>query len=310
MSKVAVVKDLEDRRRGLARALGLIEDDILANLHGKPRILIKPNFVSAYSYLSATPVECVEEIVKLLLSLTNVKEIVLAETPTIGSFREAIERFGYKMLKDTYGVELCDLDGYGFDEVEVVDGMGRSFTIPVSKLVMDADFRISAVRPKTHDVVVVTLTIKNIVVGSIKSGSRHLIHQGYWQINYNIAKIATYVIPHLAVVDGFEAMEGDGPVKGRPRKWGVYFASTNPVSLDSIVAYAMGFDVYDVGYLYILSLWGYGEINPDRIGLIGDPLVEVATTFKPHRRFREQLRWRDHIDTIMKLPRGLRASAS
>lgn len=303
MGKVSVVKDLEDRCRGLVKALMLIKDEIIEKIPGKARVVIKPNFVSAYRYLSATPVKCVEETVKFISTFMDPRELIIAESPTIGSFREAVERFGYKALKDRYDVELCDLDGYGYEEVEVVDKNGTPIHIPISKLIVESDFRVSAVRPKTHDVVVVTLSLKNMVVGSIRRGYRQLIHQGYWQINYNIARIAVHVMPNLAIVDGYEAMEGDGPVNGNPKRWGVYFASINPISLDSIVASAMGFDVYDIGYLYILSVWGYGEIDPGKIQTIGDPLSDIKTSFKPHRSIKDQLSWRKYIDDIMKLPK-------
>jgi len=303
MNRVSIVVDPMDRTRGIAKALTLIEDEVKGMLTSSARIIVKPNFVSAYNYLSATPIECVEETLKFLLTLTDPKELIIAESPTIGSFKEAVDRFGYKTLKDKYNVELCDLDEYGYEEIEVIDRGGNPLYIPVSKLILESDFRVSAVRPKTHDVVVVTLSLKNMVVGSIRRRYRQLIHQGYWQINYNIAKIAVYVMPHLAVVDGYEAMEGDGPVNGTPKRWGVYFASTNPVSLDSTVAYAMGFNVYDIGYLYILSLWGYGELDLGRIAFIGNSLHEAITSFKPHRSFNEQLSWKKYMDRIVKLPK-------
>jgi uncharacterized protein (DUF362 family) len=300
---ISVIKDMEDRRRGLKKSLNLIEDDVRRILPGKARILIKPNFVSAYNPPSATPVECVDEVLEFLLTLTNPKEIIVSESPTIGSFGEAARRYGYMGLKDKYGVELYDLDGYGYEEVEISDSRGAPLTIPVSKLVLESNFRVSPVRPKTHDVVVVTLTIKNMVVGSVKRGYRRLIHQGYWQINYNIARIAVKVMPHLAVVDGYEAMEENGPVHGNLRRWGVYFASTNPVSLDSAVAFAMGFNPSDIGYLYLLSTWNYGELNPNKMNIFGEDLNAVRTAFKPHRDFRNQVSWKKHMDALIKLPK-------
>ncbi len=300
---VSVIKDPEDRRRGVRRSLNLIEEEVRRILPGKPRILIKPNFVSAYNPPSATPVECVDEILDFLLAHANPKEIIVSESPTIGSFWEAARRYGYVGLKDKYGVELCDLDEYGHEEFEITDDRGAFLTIPVSKLVLESDFRVSPVRPKTHDVVVVTLTIKNMVVGSVKRGYRRLIHQGYWQINYNIARIAVKVMPHLAVVDGYEAMEGNGPVHGNIRRWGAYFASTNPVSLDSAVAFAMGFNPSDIGYLYLLSAWNCGEINPDKINILGENLDAVKTAFKPHGDFRNQVGWKKYMDALMRLPK-------
>lgn len=289
-----MVKDLENKR-GVRRALDLIRGDVHRVLPSNARILIKPNFVSAYDPLSATPAECVEETLKFLLDMVNPREIIVAESPTIGRFDEAVKSYGYARLREKYGVELCDLEEHGYEVVEVEDDKGLPLSLPISKIVLESDFRVSPVRPKTHDVAIVTLAIKNMVVGSIKRGYRRLIHKGYWQINYLIAKIATKIMPHLAVVDGYEAMEGNGPVGGDLKRWGAYFASTNPVSLDSIVAFAMGFNPGDIGYLYLLSRWGYGEIDPEKINIVGDGLSTVATVFKPHKNFKRQLEWKRGI---------------
>lgn len=300
---VSVIKDLEDRSRGVRRSLNLIEENVHRILPGRARVLIKPNFVSAYNPPSATPVECVDEILKFLLALTDPKEIIVSESPTMGSFGEAVRRYGYMGLKDKYGVEICDLDEYKHEEVEIADSRGFPLTVPVSKLSLESDFRVSPARPKAHDVAVVTLTIKNMVVDSIKRGYRRLIHQGYWQINYNIARIAVKDMPHLAVVGVHEAMEENGPMRGDLRRWGAYFASINPVSLDSAVAFAMGFNPSDVGYLYLLSKWDQGELNPKKMDIVGEDLDAVRTVFKPHRDFRNQISWKKHMDVLMKLPK-------
>ena len=42
--------------------------------------------------------------------------------------------------------------------------------IPLSKTMSDTPFLASITRPKTHDTVVVTLGIKNVVVGAISGG--------------------------------------------------------------------------------------------------------------------------------------------
>ncbi|HTY61890.1 MAG TPA: DUF362 domain-containing protein [Acidobacteriota bacterium] len=81
---------------------------------------------------------------------------------------------------------------------------------------------------KTHDMVVATFSLKNVVVGSaIKEpapapgvmgiSDKPIIHGGgVLGINYNLAALAPRLHPHLAVIDSFEGMEGDGPISGTP----------------------------------------------------------------------------------------------
>ncbi len=73
------------------------------------------------------------------------------------------------------------------------------------------------------------------------------MRRGYSSINYNIALLTTKMMPDLGVVDGVVGMKGNGAVSGEPKKWGVVFASTNPVNLDAAVAYDMGFNPRDIG---------------------------------------------------------------
>ncbi|MEM0005532.1 MAG: hypothetical protein QW406_01550, partial [Ignisphaera sp.] len=72
---------------GVRRVLELIADEITATVRDRQKFLIKPNFVSATTYLAATPLETVEAILDFIYSRFSVSEVVVAESPTIGSFR-------------------------------------------------------------------------------------------------------------------------------------------------------------------------------------------------------------------------------
>jgi uncharacterized protein (DUF362 family) len=295
---VAIVKNFNSLE-GTGEVLSLIDDEIKTVVGSRRKFLIKPNFVSAYNYLAVTPVETVEAVLQYLYKRFDISEILIAETPTIGSMETAIRNFGYDKLKNRYAVEFVDLEDYDYERISLVDEHGHDYDVYVSKLLFDKSFvRISVCRAKTHDYVVVTLSIKNVVVGSIRKGMRYEIHRGYLSINYAIAKLATYLMPDLGVVDGVEGMEGNGPVSGIPKRWGAIFASTNPVNLDVVVTYAMGFDPKDVGYLYILSMWNYGEIDVNKIKVIGESIENVRTKFKPHSTYREQLSWKKYMNKL------------
>ena len=100
-----------------------------------------------------------------------------------------------------------------------------------------------------------------MVMGAIQSPHKWKVHQGYGAINLSIAELAELLMPHLAVIDGLEGMEGNGPVNGTPVKWGIFIAGTNAVEVDVLTTWLMGFDPKDVGYLYILHKKDRGRIN-------------------------------------------------
>ncbi|MEL9940522.1 MAG: DUF362 domain-containing protein [Ignisphaera sp.] len=291
---VSIVRTF-DHYKGSLNALELIEGEIREVVDNRRKFLIKPNFVSTTTYLAATPIETVEAILYFISSRFEPSEILIGESPSMGPLKDALKNFGYHRIKNLYReVEFVDLDDYDQQRFVLVDENGKEFEVYVSKLLLDKSYvRISPCRAKTHDTVIVTLSIKNIVMGSIKRGWKHEMHRGYLSINYNIAKLATYMMPDLGLVDGVEAMEGNGPIAGSPKRWGVIFASTNPVNLDAVVSYAMGFNPADIGYLYFLWRWGYGEIDVSKIKVVGGNLEEVKTVFRPHYAYEMQLSWKD-----------------
>jgi len=290
---VSIVRS-DSHYEGVLRALKLIDGDFRGVVGGRKKFLIKPNMVSTVVYLSATPRETVDAILSYLFENFDVSEVLIAESPAGARAEEGFRNYGYYDLRRKYpGVEFADLDDFEQVEFRLVDERGEEFSVYVSKILLDKSFvKISPCRAKTHDTVVVTLTIKNIVMGGIRRGYKPRMHRGYYSINYNIALLATKMMPDLGVVDGVVGMEGNGPVSGDPKKWGVVFASTNPVNLDALVAYAMGFNPRDIGYLYFLAKWGYGEIDPEKIPTVGEKLENVRTRFKPHSTYKRQLSWK------------------
>jgi uncharacterized protein (DUF362 family) len=93
------------------------------------------------------------------------------------------------------------------------------------------------------------------------------------------------------VLDGFTAMEGNGPVSGNKVDWGVAIAGTDGVAVDSVAAHLMGFDPKSIGYLNFCSQDGLGRGNMDTIRVIGSTVEECRHPFKPHQSYEAQLIW-------------------
>jgi uncharacterized protein (DUF362 family) len=182
------------------------------------------------------------------------------------------------------------------DEVEKVeiDYPGGSLTLPLAKIFTDTKFIASITRAKTHDTVVTTLAIKNLLVGAIHGGfsSRFDIHQGNG-IHWIMTEIAKHTYPNLALIDGTLGMQGRGPGSGDPIKAGWLTASLDPLACDSLTSYLMGFDIKDIGYLNLLRDENFGKLYPeDEIEIIGPDPSKLVTKFRPHPTFSSQRLWR------------------
>ena len=289
-ARVSVAKG-GSRTECVSRALSVLEDDIRGSLKGAKEVLIKPNFVSCFRQLAATHVEAVRALMSFL-ARQGVHHFILAEGPAIGEAGDGFRNYGYGALAEEFDVEFIDLNQDDFIYVEVLDASFRPLEVRVAKTVVEAGYRISICPMKTHDTVVVTLSIKNMAVGAILKPDKPKIHQGYQAINLNIARLAQLVWPHLAVIDGFLGMEGSGPVSGDPVELGLALVSTDPLAADAVATSIMGFDPLEIGYLYYCGLLGLGEIRLDRIEVLGPDLSWIRKPFRPHPSYGEQLNWR------------------
>ena len=277
--------------QGVSDALSLAHE-VLRDVAGREAV-IKVNFVSAHVGLSATPVEAVRAVLKFL-EKHGAKSLIIVETPAGGTLHEAIINYGYYSLKEEFDVEFVDIDCEGYEYLDVWDSnLERRLRVGVSRLMLDSEYLVSVVRPKTHDTVVVTLSIKNVAVGAVAPPDRPRLHQGYKAINLSIAYIAAHMMPKLAVIDGYVGMEGDGPVRGTPKSLGLAIVGGDAVAVDSTTAFLMGFNPRDIGYLYYLREWGYGALAPEEVEVVGvSDWRRRVVEFRPHRTFLQQLAWR------------------
>ncbi len=284
--KVALIKG-NDRKANVARALDLIADQI--DVSTRERILIKPNFVSTHSQSAATHVDAVRAVLEFLRRYTS-KPITIGESAAMGSASQGYSNYGYLPLVKEFGVRLIDFDDGEHVEVKVYDRNFKPISLQVSRTTMESDFRISVCLPKTHDNVIATLSLKNIVVGSLRSKSA--IHQGYPAMNVNLFTMAKHVAPHLSVIDGFTGMEGNGPVGGGTVDLRLAIASTDFLAADTVAARIMGFDADQIGYLHYCKIKGIGTGSFDDIEILGERLQDCNTKkFKPHSGFKRQLEW-------------------
>jgi uncharacterized protein (DUF362 family) len=305
-SRVALTAG-EDRANNIFRGLQTFESQI-KNAIGNRLVIIKPNNVAIDQQLCATHADCLEVILEFLKSIGK-SNVIIAESAANGPTLEGFDNYGYPRLAGKYGVKLVDLDQ---DQVEIVYAFDendfRPHGIRMSKLLLDPEnFIISAAKFKTHDRVVATLSLKNIVVGAPikdagfrwgqggKAGARNdkpLTHgSGFRAINYNLYALAPRLHPHLAVIDGYRGMEGNGPVGGTPVEHRVAVVSSDWVAADRVAIELMGIDYAKVGYLNFCAQTGLGQGDLSRIEVIGEPIARHVKTYKLHSNIEKQLIW-------------------
>ncbi len=112
-------------------------------------------------------------------------------------------------------------------------------------------------------------------------------------ISENLAIMGTVLMPDVAVIDAFEAMEGEGPGGGTAVPMKLAVAGIDPVACDAIMAYMMGFDPLSVGYLALCHERKLGVADMTMIETVGENPRTCVRRFAPHSNYPYQLRWRD-----------------
>ena len=289
-----------DRADIAFKALEPFKKEIAAAI-GKKRVIIKPNNVIPNRPLSATHADNLEGILEFLKSIGK-KSIAIAESPAIGSALDGFDSLGYNKFVAQYGVKLIDLDKDDFDVLQCIDQKDfQPHPCRMAKTMLDPNnFIISAAKLKTHDLVGITLSLKNVVVGSAlkgaanrpMSGKRVTHGGGTYGINYNLFALSAKLHPHLAVIDGFEGMEGTGPVNGTPVAQKVCIASLDWLAADRVGAELMGVDFGKIGYLTFCAQSGdRGQSDLSKIEILGPAIKDLAKTYQLPRNWDQITSW-------------------
>jgi len=302
-----------DNRADLAfRALKPFSDEI-ARAIGDKRVVLKPNNVSIDVPLCATHVDTLAGILEFLKSIGKMSNVIIAESAANGPTLDGFSNYGYFKLLSRYQVKLVDLDQEPYEIIHVFDEKDfRPHPVRFSSVLLDpGSYIVSVARMKTHDRAVATLSLKNIVFGApIKDkgftwdasripgsvNDKPIVHgSGYRGINYNLYAMSRHLHPHLAVIDGFEGMEGNGPSSGTPVDHRVCVAGTDWLAADRVAIELMGIDFAKVGYLNFCAQTGGGIADLNRIEIIGESLKDHIRTYQLHRNINSQLIWMNPV---------------
>ncbi|HDY90221.1 MAG TPA: DUF362 domain-containing protein [bacterium] len=112
-------------------------------------------------------------------------------------------------------------------------------------------------------------------------------------LSENLVRLGKVLLPDIAVIDAFEAMEGEGPGSGTSVKMGIAVAGTDSIACDAVMAYMMGFDPLSIGHFYLANDCGLGTADLENIETIGEEPSQHVRNLKPHSNYPVQIRWHE-----------------
>ncbi|HEY2016075.1 MAG TPA: DUF362 domain-containing protein [Bryobacteraceae bacterium] len=296
----------EDRRKNAYNALLAIDKELQPKLKLKKYVVIKPNNVNTVNQLAATHVDALRGILDYL-ALRFKGPVVIAES-SAGETHTGFENFKYTLLPAEYKrqkVSLIDLNEEAkFERLALLDPDLHLVPVRLAARLLDPEaFVISSCMLKTHNTVIASLNVKNMVLGAPlhqapketpRWNEKRKYHVGLRQTHYNMMLTAQKLHPHwgLALIDGFEGMEGNGPNSGTPVPSRIAIASTDYIAADRVGAEAMGIDPEWLGYLIYCGHIGLGQYDLSKIDVIGAALKDVRKSYRMHPDIDRELQWR------------------
>jgi len=309
-SQVMMVQG-DDRRKNVAAVLAALDDQIRPKLKQKKVVVIKPNNVSTVNQLAATHVDTIRTLLEYLAPRFR-GPIVIAES-SAGNTLEGFENFHYNGLPNEYRsqkVSLVDLNTEGkYVTIPLIDFDLHVTPARIAARLVDPDaFVISSAMLKSHNTVVATLSVKNMVMGSplhnapneARWSDKHKYHLSPRHNHYNMLLTAQRLQPNwgFALIDGYEGLEGDGPMSGDPVASRIAIASTDFIAADRVGLEAMSVDPSWVGYLMYAGEVGLGNYDLNKIKIQGPSLDSVRKKYRLHSTIERQLKWMGPMEEL------------
>ncbi|MFC1606520.1 DUF362 domain-containing protein [Candidatus Latescibacterota bacterium] len=298
-----------DRRDMMHQVLEPLKDSIAQGIKGK-QVIIKANLVGL-APLCATHVDAVRGVLDFLKPIYKKRVIVADSTgrtyPGPMGTHKHFDIHRYLELPHEYKVKLVDLNDMPTKKLWIIDKSYHPSGINIIDTFLDPDnYIISLTRLKTHGDVIVTLSVKNIVMGSPIShykqrtaagrNEKSFMHSGgYKNINLNIFLVSRQVRPNLSIIDGHTGMEGNGPTKGTAVEHGVSLAGTDMLAVDRVATELMGVNLNDVGYLKYIADAGMGQADLSKINILGPEIHKHVIPYRLHDNIERQLTWKEGL---------------
>ncbi len=268
-SQVSIVKcrryDSDEVLTAVRRAFDLL-GGLSSFIKRGERVIIKPNMLSGRPPEAGvnTHIEVVRAVARLVKDLGA--SPVIGDNPG-GSLKakDAYGSSGMLSVAKELGIECLQTK-----DVKIVRGM------PISAYFFDYDKIISLPKMKTHSLMCITGAVKNMfgVVAGLNKTECHKRFPRPEEFVNVMMDVLEIVKPHLVLMDGIIAMDGDGPVSGRLRETGLLIASSDSVAVDSVFLKLIGVDPGDNLTTREAGKRGLGEIDINKIEILGDGLKE------------------------------------
>jgi uncharacterized protein (DUF362 family) len=185
--------------------------------------------------------------------------------------KAAAEQSGAKLSYNTKGRTVSIPDGRIVKKADVLSD------------VLDAGLVVSVAKAKTHSLMAMTGSVKNMM-GCVRGLGKPNLHRKYPKrkdFAAMLVDVCRRVNPGFCIFDGVYGMEGAGPTGGEPKHLGVIAGGFSPYALDLAQCYLMGQRADSIYTIIEAATRGLAPSNPKLITWLGDDPEPLRKDFIP-----------------------------
>jgi len=293
MAKVAVIKcdtynydKVKSAVKKGIELLGGIEKFVSKN----EKVLLKPNLLMGFAPEKCTTTHPAVFNAVIELFKEKCSKLSYGDSPGFGSPEGVASKAGLKTVAKKHDVEIGDFVK-GKDVFFEQGVFSKKFLI--ANAVLNNDAVISIPKLKTHGFQKFTGSIKNQFgcIPGLTKPEYHVKLPGANDFAKMLVDLDRFVKPRLYIMDGIQAMEGNGPSGGTPVNMNIILLSADPVALDSVVCGLINVDPEKVPTIKYGKEFGRGTYLENEIEIVGDNIEEFKninfdidrTEIKPYK---------------------------
>jgi uncharacterized protein (DUF362 family) len=289
---VSIAHDPKDIEKAVTTALGAVAlDDFKDKV-----VAIKPNDTTATATdkTACTQADTLRATIQFVKTL-HPKSIVVTGGAGAMETEDVFRVLGFLDVIRSEGVEWFDHNQAPFVAVDLPFGPQRK--VMVNPRVLQYEKLVSLAQLKVHRTATVTLSIKNIAMsypaadyyGHPRVGQKIHPHNILKDKQAFLVGMLMRFPIDLAVVVGHPAMIGTGPVHGKAVETGLVIAGRDPVAVDTVGAYLLGFETLGVQHLHQAYQLGLGTpfADPEREGEPGRLTIKGVSVEHATKIFRK-----------------------
>lgn len=240
------------------------------------RVLVKPNLCWPEPSGMGFTTDCrvTEAVTKIVLELKP-KSVIIGEGSSAGwdfdsshSTEEAFRVSGTADVAKKLGVEMRNLNRDAYEEVTLTNSYVIN-SIRIAKTALESDVIISIPVLKTHLRTLVTLSLKNMK-GVLPGAEKRKTHR--LGLDKAIADLNSVVKPNHVVVDALAGMQGLWEYPQDRFDLGLIIAGADPIAVDTVGTYLMGFDPSQVMHLQYFAGRQGAKADLSQVTVVGESI--------------------------------------